>query len=60
MLHVAAAAAAVAIFNIPLTTSVPFSTTTRRMKGIKMSTLDGQVFKITTDTIRTKAGGAFH
>jgi len=41
------------IFNIPLTVSVPFSITTSGMKEIKLSTHDGQVFKITTDTIRT-------
>jgi hypothetical protein len=49
-------AAAAAIFNKPLTTSVPFSITTSGVKEIKLSTCDGQVFKITTDTIRTLQG----
>jgi hypothetical protein len=53
--------AAAAIFNIPLTTSVPFSATTSGMEEIEMSTRDGQVFKITTALSELcKAGGAFH
>jgi hypothetical protein len=47
-------AAAVDIFKILLTTSVPFSMTTRGMKRIKMSNLDGQIFKITTGAIKTQ------
>ena len=50
MFHLVAAAA---IFNISQTTSVPFSITTGGMKETKLSTPDGQVFKFTTDTIRT-------
>jgi hypothetical protein len=52
--------AADAIFNIPLTTSVPFSITTSGMKRIKLSTCD-EVFKSQLTSLEIcKAGGAFH
>jgi hypothetical protein len=51
---VAAAAAAVAVVRILLTTTVSFPIT-RETNRIKMSTLDGQIFKIRTGTIKNSA-----